>query len=115
MSFWPWNIAAAILARLDAIDEKLEQIMTEQADIDAATAELTTIVTDVQAQIGTLGTDFTAIQAEIANLEAQIAAGGTVNTAALNAAVAQAQSTLAGLDPAVAQIGTLAPAPPAAG
>lgn len=99
---------AAIQAAQAADSKKLEQVIMSQSDIDAATAELTAIVTDVQGQVAQLGTDFTAIQAEITSLQAQ-----GVNTTALNAAVAQAQSTMAGLDPAVAQIGTLAPAPAA--
>jgi chromosome segregation ATPase len=99
---------AAIMARLDDINTKLEKIAMSQSDIDAATAEITSIVTDVQAQIAQLGSDFTAIQTEIQALQSQ-----GVDTTALDAAVAQAQSTMSGLDPAVAQITTLAPAAPA--
>jgi septal ring factor EnvC (AmiA/AmiB activator) len=99
---------AAIRAQLDHLTEQLEKIMTEQASVDAATAELTSIVTDVQAQLTQLGTDFTNIQAEITSLQSQ-----GVDTSALDAAVAQAQSTMSGLDPAVAQISSLAPAPSA--
>jgi chromosome segregation ATPase len=99
---------AAIREQLDRIEQQQETIMTSQDDINAATTELTSAVTDVQGQVGQLGTDFTAIQAEIANLQSS-----GVDTSALNAAVAQAQSTLSGLDPAVQQISSLAP-PPAA-
>lgn len=103
-----------LAAQNSQILERLERIMMSQASIDAATAEITSIVTDVQAQIAQLGTDFTGIQAEVTNLEAQVAAGQPVNLTALNAAVAQAQSTMSGLDPAVAQITGLVPAPAAA-
>ena len=67
---------------------------------------------DYQSMKASLEEEAAAILAEIASLESQ-----GVNTTALNAAVAQAQSTLAGLDPAVAQITSLAPpaTPPAAG
>ena len=100
---------AEINARLNEINGRLGRIEMSQSDIDAATAELTSIVTDVAGQITQLGTDFTAIQSEIAALQAS-----GVDTTALDAAVASAASTLSGLDPAVAQITSLA-APPAGG
>ena len=109
--FWPpygdRGFRRTVTRKLAEIDKKLGRIIMSQESIDAATAELTTIVTDVQGQVAQLGTDFTAIQAEIQALQSQ-----GVDTSALDAAVAQAQSTMAGLDPAVAQIGTLAPPAP---
>jgi len=101
---------AMVYESLQSLHQKADRIMSEQsttqADVDAATALLTQIQSDVAGVVTTLGSDFTAIEAEIASLQAQ-----GVNTSALDAAVASAKSTVAGLDPAVAQITSLVPAP----
>ena len=112
-------------AMLIRIIENQEKIMAAQDDINAAVTAVTGLLTDVGAkladantQLATLATDLTAIQAQIAN-------GQPVNTAALNTAVgnvaavqASLDSTSAALDAAVANVTAVAsppaPAAPAA-
>lgn len=89
------------------INRKLDKLSEQQQDINAATAALTALTTDVAANVTQLGTDITAIQAALAALPA------SVDTTALDAAVAAAQNTAASLDASVQQVTALAP-PPAA-
>lgn len=92
------------------IIDNQEKIMSEQSNIDADVTALTAVATDIQAQVSQLGTDVTAIQAALAALPP------SVDTTALDAAVASLSSTQASLDSAVGSVTGLVPpaAPPAA-
>jgi hypothetical protein len=101
---------AEIKQALTGINTKLETIMSQQADIDAATAALTAITGDVATNVAQLvNTDIPAIQAALAALP------GTVDTTALDAAVAAAAGTATSLDSTVSSVTALAPpaVPPA--
>ena len=90
------------------IIENQEKIMTAQSDIDAATAALTALTGDVATNVNQLvNVDVPAITAAIAALPA------SVDTTALDAAVAAASGTAASLDSAVASV-TAITSPPAA-
>ena len=97
MPFWPWDFRGEVLARLAAIERKLEAVLSEQSHLDA----------DVQAEeasIAAIATAVTAIQAEIAALKQQNPA---LDFTGLDQAVtdlANATSSVQGLEP---------PAPPA--
>ena len=102
-----------LAARLDAIDEKLERIMTAQDDINAAVAEDNSLLTD-------LGTQVTAVQAAQAAFEAQISqlSSQGVDTSGLVTANEQLAAAQAPLDAAVqaltaASTPATPPAPPA--
>jgi peptidoglycan hydrolase CwlO-like protein len=100
----------AIHMSLKGINTKLETVMSQQSDIDAATAALTALTGDIAANVAQLGTDIDAIKAALAALPA------SVDTTALDAAVAAAQGTAASLDASVSSVTDLAPpAPPVAG
>jgi len=92
------------------IIDNQEKIMATQADIDAAVAQINATMTDVQAQVTQLGTDVTAIQAALSALPP------SVDTTALDAAVASLATTQASLDTAVGSVSGLVPpaTPPAA-
>jgi hypothetical protein len=102
-----------LAARLDAILEKLEKIMTAQDDINAAVAEDNTLLTD-------LGTQVTAVQAAQAAFAAQISqlSSQGVDTSGLvtaNEALTAAQAPLDAAVQALTAASTPAtpPAPPA--
>jgi hypothetical protein len=100
----------AIRQSLTVINTKLETVMSQQADIDAATAALTALTGDVATNVAQLvNTDIPAIRAALAALPA------AVDTTALDAAVAAAQGTAASLDASVSGVAGLVPpaAPPA--
>ena len=98
----PPGVAAQILATLEAIDRKLDIMSQQQGEIDAATAALTALTGDVAANVTQLVTvDVPAIQAAIAALPA------SVNTDALDAAVAAAGGTVSSLDGAVSSVTAL--------
>lgn len=101
------SLECRILCRLNEIKEEI--IMAGQASIDAATAAFTSMEADDAAQVAQLIADFGALTTLIQNLPA------SVDTTALDAALAKAQATAKGLDPAVASITGLTPppAPPA--
>jgi hypothetical protein len=108
----------AIDARLERIEHNLKEIaMTEQQDVDAATAQLTATDNDVKALTGQVTAGQQAFDTAITTLEGQIAAGQPVDTTQLKAA----QLVLAGdqpsLDAAVAALAAdpnLTPSTPAA-
>jgi chromosome segregation ATPase len=113
---WPGSTEralAAIHAELTQLNQKVDYLTSQQAQLDADVQALTAVVTDVADKTATLGTDLTAIAAEIASLQAQIAAGTPVNLAALDALVATAQSTQQGLDSAVSTATGMVPPAPA--
>ena len=89
------------------INQKLEMIMSEQADIDAAAQAILNLVANIQAEDANLAAAVTAIQAFIA------AHSGTVDTTALDAAVAQISGAQSNLDAAVTSVQGIVPAPPA--
>jgi hypothetical protein len=70
--------------QLNRIEQKVDAIMAGQASIDAAVTAINSFLTDLSA-------DVTAIKAEID-------AGGTVSTDALDAAVAQLPAAQAAID-----------------
>jgi hypothetical protein len=103
---------AGVLAK---IINNEERIMSQQSDIDAATAALTALTGDVATNVSQLvNTDVPAIQAALSALQGQ-----GVDTSALDAAVAAASGTASSLDSAVSGVTALTtPAetePPAAG
>src|SRR5215472_8681476 len=120
----------SIAQQITRVDRKVNALMGTQEDVDAAVQAIQTenaAVADALTQLGTqsqaLSDAEAAIQAEVADLQTQIAnagVGASIDTTALNAAVAQlpsgglsdAVSTLAG---AVQQVASLAPSstPPA--
>jgi hypothetical protein len=94
------------------LTQKLEIIMSEQSqqqtDINNAAAAITALLTDMQADITTIGTGVTAIQAALAALPA------SVDTTALDAAVAQIAQAQSNLDASATQVADVVPpAPPA--
>jgi hypothetical protein len=95
--------------RLDGLEsrltERLEQIMTEQQDIDAATQALTGMVSDVQNQSASLAT-------AVEGIQAYIAAHPDADTSALDAVVAQVSGAQSGLDAAVGNVQGVLPANP---
>lgn len=93
---------------LDRIEYKLGVLMTTQEDIDAATAALVALTGDVATNVAQLGTDLANIQAALANIPP------TVDTTALDAAVANASNTQANLDASVKSVTDAVPAAPAA-
>lgn len=93
-----------ILTALNTVNRKLDVLMSQQDAIDSAVQALTAVLTDVQADAATLVTDLTA-------LASSVAAGQPVNTDALTALVANAQSVQAALDAATAQVTAIAPPP----
>lgn len=95
-----------LFSKVNAILKNTEKIMTAQDDINAAVAQIGTTMTDIKNQVTQLGTDVTAIQAEIGKLPA------SVDTTALNQAVAQLAQTQASLDTAVGTVSGLVPPPP---
>jgi uncharacterized protein YoxC len=100
----------AIRKSLTALERKLDTVSEQQQSIDLATAALTALTGDVAANVAQLGTDIDAIKAALAALPS------SVDTSALDAAVAAAQGTAASLDSSVSSVTDLAPpAPPAAG
>jgi predicted trehalose synthase len=91
-----------ILSLVQEINTNVGKLMTQQQDIDNAVTAITGLLTDVAAQVAQLGTDLAALQAALA--------GGTpVSTAALDSAVAQVQATQTALDSAVSSITSLTP------
>src|ERR1700722_10838298 len=89
-----------ILQQLYEIRGQMEDVMSEQSQIDADVTALTTVVGDIGRQAAAI----TAIQQELQNPEPDLSA--------LNALVGQAQAAQSGLDTQVSALGTLA-APPA--
>jgi predicted nucleic acid-binding Zn-ribbon protein len=94
--------------RLSQIDAKLGEIVAAQDDINAAVAQVQATMTDVGNQVTQLGTDVTGIQAEITALQQQ---NPTVDTTALNAAVASLATTQQNLDAAVSSVAAIVPPP----
>jgi hypothetical protein len=100
------GVAEEILAALETLTRQQETIMTQQSDIDAATAALTALTGDVATNVNQLvNVDVPAIQAAIAALPA------SVDTTALDAAVAAAQGTASSLDTAVSDVTALTTPP----
>lgn len=89
----------AINARLDTITELLEQIMTEQADIDSATTAVLGLLTDLTTQTASILADVQAFQAN-----------PTADTSKLDTAVAGIQQVQTALDSAVSTLSSAAPA-----
>lgn len=81
--------------------------MSQQSDIDAAAQDILSLLSDVQGDVTALGTAITAIQAALAALPA------SVDTTALDAAVAQIATVQASLDAGVSAVTNVVPAPPA--
>ena len=101
------DIAEKIVGALESILKNQEIIMTQQSDIDAATAALTALTGDVATNVAQLvNVDVPAIQAALAALPA------SVDTTALDAAVAAAAGTAASLDTSVSDVTALT-SPPA--
>lgn len=92
-----------IMDSLHSLHRKVDVIMTVQSDIDAATQTLNTLVTDVATNVSQLQVDVTAIQTALNNLPP------SVDTSALDTAVANAATTAANLDAAVSNVTALAP------
>jgi hypothetical protein len=99
---WP-PTDAYLAARLDAIDKKLEKIMTDQETVNAAAAQLESTVQVENAALAR-------IQAQIAQLQANQQSGQPLDFTALNQAVADAGAAGAAEDAVV----PAAPAEPAA-
>jgi ABC-type transporter Mla subunit MlaD len=72
--------------QLNRIEQKVDRIMAAQDDINAAVSAINSFLSD-------LSSDVQAIQTELAN-----GGGGTVDTSALNAAVAQLPAAQSALD-----------------
>lgn len=87
------------------LNRRLDQIMTEQQDIDAAVSALTTVVGVVADETDSLNTTAAAIQA-------YIDAHPNVDTTGLDAIVAQVQTTQGNLATAVTNVGSVLPQPP---
>ena len=102
------DMGGEILTALSQILTKQETIMSQQSDIDAATAALTAITGDVSTNVAQLLTDVAAIQAALAALPQ------SVDTTALDAAVAAAAGTASSLDTSVSSVTALT-TPPVAG
>src|ERR1019366_1898478 len=100
------DIAGQIVTALSTILTKQEILMTQQSDIDAATAALTGDVATNVAQL--VNVDVPAIQAALAALPQ------SVDTTALDAAVAAASGTASSLDTSVSSVTALT-SPPVAG
>jgi cell division FtsZ-interacting protein ZapD len=96
--------------RLDAMEhritDKLRRIMTQQSDIDAAVSTLTGIVSVVATETDSLNSTAQAI------LD-YIAANPQTDTTALDAIVAQVQTTQGNLASAVSNVGSVVPNAPA--
>ena len=103
------DIAGQIVTALSTILTKQEILMTQQSDIDAATAALTAVTGDVATNVAQLvNVDVPAIQAALAALPQ------SVDTTALDAAVAAASGTASSLDTSVSSVTALT-SPPVAG
>lgn len=102
----------SVHAMLVRILENQEKIMTEmsqqQADVNTANEAILALLAGIQADIATLNTAVPALLAAIGSLPA------TVDTTALDAAVAQIAQTRANLDAAVSSVSGLVPAVPVA-
>jgi len=83
-------------AQLCAINEKLENIIMSQSDIDAAVATDTALLADLTTQTAAIAAAQAAFAAEIATLQGQ-----GVDTSALDAINAQLAAAQAPLDAAV--------------
>jgi len=97
-----------ILAAIRSVNLKLDVLMSQQDAIDSDVQAIAAALTAVQGDAATLVTDVQAITAKIAT-------GQPVDTSALDALVASAQSVQAAIDTATAQVTALAPAAPPAG
>jgi len=87
------------------LNERLDAIMTEQQDIDAATQVLNGLVTDLGAQQQNLADILSAIQA-------YIAAHPDADTSELDAVIAQVTNAQSGLDQAVQNVQSVVPQQP---
>ena len=84
---------------------RLDKIMAAQDDINAAVTAVTGLLTDIQGQVATLATDLQQIQALLAS-------GQTVDTSALDAAVANVAGIQSALDSGVSAVTAVASPPP---
>ncbi|HEY1700888.1 MAG TPA: hypothetical protein VGG75_14350 [Trebonia sp.] len=104
------NVERRILVQLQQMElrlnQKLEQIMVSQTDIDALTTQLVASVGDLQAQSTAIGADVTAIQAALAN-------PNSIDITALQAAVASLATNQASLDASVGTLNDVVPPAPA--
>ncbi len=75
-----------------SIHQKLEKILANQADVDAALAELKATDATLTDAVTAYSTLVAKVNADLAALEAKLAAGGTVDLAAEVAAI-KAEST----------------------
>lgn len=99
------RILQAIRQLEQRLNEKLEQIMVTQADIDALVTQVATSVTDLQSQSTAIGTDVAAIQAALAN-------PNNIDITALQAAVASLATNQASLDASVGTLNDVVPPAP---
>lgn len=96
-------------ARLRAIENDVELLMSAVSDIASSVAVVTQVASDIQTAIATLASDVTALTALIE------AGGENVDTSALVAATAALQTADSALAPAVNAVTALVPPAPAAG
>jgi hypothetical protein len=89
--------------RFHRIDQTLEKIMSAQNDINSAVTAIQNLLTDVSGNV-------TTILADVKALQAALASGGTVDTTALDAAVADIASVQSSLDAATSQLSGIVPA-----
>lgn len=92
---------------LTSLERKVNQIMSEAADIANAVTVVTNLLNDVSSDNQTILADITAIQDQIAN-------GQPVDTSALDAVIAKVSNVQSGLDSAVENLSNVA-SPPASG
>jgi peptidoglycan hydrolase CwlO-like protein len=81
----------------------MSEMSQQQADVNNANQAILALLADIQAGVATLNTAVPALQAAIGSLPA------SVDTTALDAAVAQIAQTRANLDSAVSSVSGLAP------
>jgi putative Ig domain-containing protein len=89
--------------RFHRIDQTLEKIMSAQNDINSAVTAIQNLLTDVSGNV-------TTILADVKALQAALASGQTVDTTALDAAVADIAAVQSSLDAATSQLSGIVPA-----
>jgi hypothetical protein len=89
--------------RFHRIDQTLEKIMSAQTDINSAVTAIQNLLTDVSGNV-------TTILADVKALQAALASGQTVDTTALDAAVADIAAVQSSLDAATSQLSGIVPA-----